>query len=191
LVKFLEENNEQEYKLSIDANADWTPEISEQYFQILKEIKNIYMIEQPFPVIIENNECQKWISVKEKYKSEGILVYGDESVGTSSDVNDLKELVHGINIKLDKTGGIREALRTVEAAKDANLNIWFGLMVCSSLSTTAVSALLPLATYGGDLDGILLVTPESDLFSSALRWDRKTGYIEPPNEPGLGVTRKD
>jgi len=192
LKKYMEENNIQGYKLSIDANADWTPDISEQYLSIITQYKDIiYMVEQPFPVIIEKDEHQKWVSVKQMYENAGILIYADESVGTSADVQNLKDLAHGVNIKLDKTGGIREALLTVEAANTENLKVWFGLMVCSSLATTATSALLPLASFGGDLDGILLVTPESDLFESALEWNTKTGFVRPPEQSGLGIKKKE
>jgi L-alanine-DL-glutamate epimerase-like enolase superfamily enzyme len=100
-------------------------------------------------------------------------------------------MIHGINIKLDKTGGIREALCAVSAATNANLQIWVGIMVSSRLSCSAASHILPYATFGGDLDGPLLVTEATDKFTDGMEWDKATGMVRPsPSHNGIGVTAK-
>jgi L-alanine-DL-glutamate epimerase-like enolase superfamily enzyme len=185
------EKNIKHCKLSIDANSDWTPEITEQFLDIIKEYKDyVYMLEQPFPVIIPEEDKQKWIALKHKYEQIGIYVYADESFATAEDTNTLSELVSGVNIKLDKTGGIRNALFAVKTAQSKNLRIWSGMMVGSSLATTATSVILPFTTFGGDLDGTLLVKSESDMFESELKWDPISGNISLPQTPGIGVKLK-
>eukprot|EP01124_Arcella_intermedia_P015873 TRINITY_DN22432_c0_g1_i2.p1 TRINITY_DN22432_c0_g1~~TRINITY_DN22432_c0_g1_i2.p1 ORF type:complete len:422 (-),score=74.35 TRINITY_DN22432_c0_g1_i2:57-1151(-) len=190
IKEVLDSRNIKDFKFVIDANADWDVETAEKYLHFLKTYQDlIYMVEQPFPVTITNEEYPKWRLLKDKYYEQGILICADESVSTSSGIKDIKQIANMVNIKLDKTGGIREALRTVEVARKENLVIWFGLMVCSSLSTRATATLLPLATFGGDLDGSLLILDESDLFQSNLIWD-STGNVTLSNHPGLGATLK-
>lgn len=98
----------------------------------------------------------------------------------------------GVNIKLEKTGGIREALRAIHLAKEHNLKIWIGMMVASGLSSNIAAHLLPLADYGGDLDGSLLVEEESELFEGGFTWDtdKDRGTVYLPSLPGIGMRVK-
>lgn len=177
---------------SIDANADWTPEVARQMLPVLMPYKQIIsMVEQPFPSHIDDaNEREQWKQIKMEYAVHGFSIYADESVSTSDDVAALSELSHGVNIKLDKTGGVREALRTWHAANELGLGVWIGIMVSSRLSTTMASCLLPLSTLGGDLDGQLLVDVQSDKFQKGLNWDIRTGMCTPPSGYGLGLELK-
>jgi L-alanine-DL-glutamate epimerase-like enolase superfamily enzyme len=177
---------------SIDANADWSPEVAFQMLPILLPYKHIIsMVEQPFGAHLKEEEIKAWEAVKEVYGKEGLVIYADESVSTASDIDRLLPISHGVNIKLDKTGGVREALRAREEAVKAGLGVWIGIMVSSSLSTSMASCILPLSTLGGDLDGQLLVLPNSDQFQGGLNWDTATGLCSPPSlSHGLGLSKK-
>jgi L-alanine-DL-glutamate epimerase-like enolase superfamily enzyme len=61
--------------------------------------------------------------VKAAYESHGILVFADESVSTAADIEKLWTIIHGINVKLEKAGGIRGALQVVTAAKVHKLKV--------------------------------------------------------------------
>jgi L-alanine-DL-glutamate epimerase-like enolase superfamily enzyme len=185
--------------ISIDANAAWTPKNALEFFDQIsvpenKDIKDmIYMIEQPFPVEIANIE-KEWEAVKNKYNGIGILVYADESVSTSSDVHQLAPFCNGVNIKLEKAGGIREALNIIRKCKLNGMLIWIGMMVGSILNTNTGAHLLSYTKLGGDLDGTLLVTEESQLFSGGFIWEthgeEPKSYIQMTESYGVGVTPK-
>lgn len=183
-----------QFNIMIDANSDWTPDVAREYLTILENIKeNFSILEQPFPWNIYNlprNEQLEWIDVKKKYEQRGFKIYADESVSIYEDVENLIEFCHGINIKLDKTGGIREALRVITKAQEYKLDIWFGIMVSSRLTNTATSCLLPLTNIGGDLDGQLLIDENCDKFTGGMRWDYNTGLVTPPEGYGLGLIKK-
>lgn len=68
--------------------------------------------------------------------------------------------------------------------------VWIGIMVSSRVSTTAAAALLSLSKFGGDLDGQLLVSEESDKFTGGLHWDTSRGLVAPADGPGLALVPK-
>jgi L-alanine-DL-glutamate epimerase-like enolase superfamily enzyme len=183
---------ERPFVWSIDANADWNPEVATQMLGIIAPYKDIIsMVEQPFGAHLEETEIVAWKVVKSDYAKAGFVIYADESVSTSEDLKTLYEICHGVNIKLDKAGGVREALRIWKEATDVfGLGVWIGIMVSSRLSTTMASCILPLSTLGGDLDGQLLVDVQSDKFTGGLNWDVETGLCSPPTVPGLGLKLK-
>lgn len=194
-IKEYMDSIERKYQLMVDANSDWTPEIALAYLPTFTKMKDVLtIVEQPFPwniATLATEEINKWVDVKEKYMAEGLKIYADESVSTSKDVEFLQKICNGVNIKLDKTGGIREALRTIQMARSYNLDVWMGIMVSSSLTNAATSTLLPLTDIGGDLDGQLLIEESSDLFLGGMNWDFKTGLVTPPKGNGLGVIVKE
>jgi hypothetical protein len=62
--------------------------------------------------------------VKAAYTEAGVNIVADESMKNIEDVPLLKDLVHGVNVKLEKTGGIRPGIQAIVAAKQAGLLIW-------------------------------------------------------------------
>lgn len=184
-----------EWGISVDANAAWTPEVAEGFLALLAPGRplsplraRIHMVEQPFPVWPDpctGEDAGRWEAFRDRCKGEaGILVYADESVATAADIAPLSRISHGVNIKLDKAGGPREAARAAAAARAAGLSVWFGCMVSSRLACTAAGHLLSLATYGVDLDGEILVTPQSQPCSGGLTWD--DGFVTLPCCPREG-----
>ena len=83
-------------------------------------------------------------------------VYVDEDCHTLADVAACREVAHGINIKLAKSGGIREAIRMTHAARALGLGVMLGCMVESGLGIAAGCAVAPLCDHV-DLDGNLLL----------------------------------
>jgi L-alanine-DL-glutamate epimerase-like enolase superfamily enzyme len=87
-------------------------------------------------------------------------------------------------IKLDKTGGIVEALRMIEMAKAFKLKTMLGCMISSSVSITAAAHLSPLVDYA-DLDGNLLIANDP---YAGVRVEK--GKLVLPDKPGLGLTKR-
>jgi len=143
------------------------------------------MVEQPFPVSVEISD--EWVKIKELYGKNGLMIYADESVCTYEDALPLSAFSHGVNVKLDKTGGIRNALRLITEAKNLNLKLWVGIMVSSQLSVTTASHILPLAGVG-DLDGSLLITSETNPFAEGCTI--QNGLVTVPVVAGIGVIKK-
>jgi len=94
----------------------------------------------------------------------------------------LADRVHGINIKLMKSGGVTEAQRMIHTARACGLKVMFGCYSDSSLLNTALAHLAPLADYL-DLDSHLNLL--DDPFTGA--WF-ENGRVLPTSKPGLGVT---
>ncbi|KAF2075032.1 hypothetical protein CYY_003684 [Polysphondylium violaceum] len=186
------------YKLSVDANSSWTPQVAKEYLSVLEPIKHmISMVEQPFPIETtkvsgNDKEIQEWREIKQLYQDKGIPLFADESVCTEKDLPLLVDLVHGVNVKLEKTGGFRSAVSTVLQAQELGLKTWIGCMVASSLNvSTAAHILTCLSEYGGDLDGGLLIDDETQLFENDGFQVDDNGLIHmTQSNYGIGVTYK-
>ena len=90
-----------------------------------------------------------------------IPVCADESCHTTIDLPRLKNRYEAINIKLDKTGGLTEALQLYQRARENNFKILIGCMVCTSLSIAPARLLASNADWV-DLDGPLLLACDRD-----------------------------
>ena len=110
----------------------------------------------------------------------------DENLLSDADVNiraipSLVNAYDGVNVKLDKCGGVQEALRTIQLAKSYGMKIMLGCMVSSSVSVTAAAHLSPLVDYA-DLDGNLLIA------NDPYRGVRvENGKLVLPSTAGLGL----
>ncbi len=110
-----------------------------------------------------------------------VPVYVDEDCHTLADVAGCAEIAHGINVKLAKSGGIREAVRMAHAARALGLGVMLGCMVESGLGIAAGCAVAPLCDHI-DLDGNLLLA--HDPWPGVVFVD---GVQVPSDQPGLGV----
>jgi L-Ala-D/L-Glu epimerase len=108
-------------------------------------------------------------------------VYVDEDCHVLADVARCGEIAHGINIKLAKSGGIREAVRMAHAARALGLGVMLGCMLESGLGIAAGCVVAPLCDHV-DLDGNLLLA--EDPCPGVAFVD---GVQVPSEEPGLGV----
>ena len=110
-----------------------------------------------------------------------VPIYVDEDCHTLADVAACAERAHGINVKLAKSGGIREAVRMVHAARALGLGTMLGCMVESGLGIAAGAHIASLFDHV-DLDGNILIAP--DPWPGVRFVD---GVQVPSDEPGLGV----
>jgi L-Ala-D/L-Glu epimerase len=111
-----------------------------------------------------------------------VPIYVDEDCHTLADVAACAERAHGINIKLAKSGGIREAIRMVHAARALDLGLMLGCMVESGLGIAAGAHIASLMDHI-DLDGNLLLA--EDPWPGVAFAD---GVQLPADRPGLGVS---
>jgi L-alanine-DL-glutamate epimerase-like enolase superfamily enzyme len=160
--------------LRVDANEGWKDrEIAIKKIEWLAK-QGVEFIEQP--VAAERLEDLRWIRERSP-----IPVFGDECCQRPSDIPKLAGVVDGVNIKLDKAGGILQAHRMIQIAKALGLKTMLGCMVSSSCSVTAAAHLSPLVDYA-DLDGNLLIA--NDPFRGVTV---KQGKLLLPERPGLGL----
>src|SRR5437763_6020585 len=138
-------------RLLLDANESWSPE---HYRKIVPEIHELgaELIEQPFPA--NADEVLETLD-------HPIPVCADESCHTSVDLPRLKGRYEVINVKLDKTGGLTEALRLCERARDSGFKLLIGCIVCTSLGIAPARLLASVAKWV-DLDGPLLLAHDRD-----------------------------
>jgi len=159
--------------LQVDANTAWSPSDA---VRVLREIEplGIELVEQP--VAREDLDGLRWVRERS-----GIPVFADESCHHLGDLANLVGRVDGVNLKIMKTGGLREMLRMIHAARALGLKVMLGSMVESSLALSAAAQVAPLADYL-DLDGHWLLA--DDPFDGA-PGDR--GAMTLSSRPGLGV----
>ena len=181
-------------KWSIDLNSDFDDVnlcIKLVNEILLKYKEFIYMIEQPFPVNIKDcKNINEWEKLKILCEKNNILIFADESINNFSSIEPLKNIISGINIKLEKCGGIRESLKCCEIAKKLNLKIWIGCMVGSSLLMNIAAALTPISEFN-DLDGDLLVDDKSHPCFNGFKWDKENDCIVLSKLNGIGVELKN
>ncbi|GIQ84498.1 mandelate racemase/muconate lactonizing enzyme/methylaspartate ammonia-lyase [Kipferlia bialata] len=186
--------------VAIDANCSHTPESASLLLdQCQAASLDLTILEQPFPVEVEDGDIESWSAFKDAAKERGVVTLSDESFHGRDPVANCQsasKVASAVNIKLEKVGGVRQGLLAAQTAKQAGLDVWAGIMVVSTLGVNASVVILKAATLGGDLDGALLVTPDSDKFSGGWQWGSEAGLgagcgsVLLSEEAGLGVTKK-
>ena len=152
-------------ELIVDANEAWTEANLEQNLAACAEA-GVTLVEQPLPAGRDGRLAQ----IKRP-----IAVCADESVHDRASLAALRERYDAINIKLDKTGGLTEALAMADAATAQGFGIMVGCMVATSLSMAPAMLLTSKARFV-DLDGPLLLARDRD---GGLRYDGSLVY--PPD----------
>ena len=137
--------------LIVDANEAWTPEIYQTMVAGLVDC-GVAMIEQPFPADADGALADL---------PRPIPLCADESCHTSADLPRLRGRYDLINIKLDKTGGLTEALALREAARAQGFGIMVGCMLATSLAMAPATLVAQGAEYV-DLDGPLLLARDRE-----------------------------
>jgi L-Ala-D/L-Glu epimerase len=159
-------------KVSIDANGGWQLDDAIALSHWLAD-QGITYIEQPLP---RGQEADLPVL----HERSPLPIFVDESCWTSADIPKLRDRVHGINIKLMKSGGLTEALRMVHTAQACGLEVMLGCYSDSSLANTAAAHLIPFATHV-DLDSHLNLL--DDPFIGA---QIHQGGLTLSDRPGLG-----
>jgi len=160
--------------LRVDANEGWKDKEEAVRKINWLESQGVEFIEQPMPA--EMIEETRWVRSRVH-----IPVIADESCLHPADIPKLAGAFDGINVKLDKAGGILEAYRMIQIAKSLHMKTMLGCMVSSSVSVTAAAHLSPLVDYA-DLDGNLLIA--NDPYTGVTV---QNGKLILPGGPGLGL----
>ena len=158
--------------LQVDVNEFWSLEEALDALPQLAELGVAYC-EQPLPAGDTGGRTLK--------ERSPIPIYVDEDCHRLDDVAVCAEIAHGINIKLAKSGGIREAVRMAHAARALGLGVMLGCMLESGLAIAAGCVVAPLCDHV-DLDGNLLLA--EDPWPGVAFTD---GVQIPSDRPGLGV----
>jgi len=162
--------------LMVDVNEYWELDEAIQNVQALAEL-GVEYVEQPLPARDPGGARLKAAST--------LPIYVDEDCHTLADVAACAERAHGVNIKLAKSGGIREAIRMAHAARALGLGVMLGCMIESGLGIAAGCVVAPLCDHI-DLDGNLLLAEDP--------WEGvefADGVQTPSKSHGLGVHRRD
>lgn len=138
------------------------------------EKQGVEFIEQPLPAA--NLEDMNWIR-----KRVHIPIIADEACLHPADIPRLAPHFDGVNVKIDKCGGLLEGRRMIELARSLNLKVMLGCMVSSSAAITAAASLSPMVDYA-DLDGFLLIS--NDPYEGV---KVEQGRLTLPDRPGLGL----
>ena len=160
--------------LVVDANQGW-----KDRYKALEEIywlrdQGVQMVEQPLPV--DRIKDTAWLTERSP-----LPIYADESLQRLRDVTAIQHAFSGINIKLMKCTGLREAREMITLARALGMGVMLGCMTETSCAVSAAAQLSPLVDFA-DLDGNLLIA--NDLFDGV---KVEGGKLTLPDRPGIGV----
>jgi L-alanine-DL-glutamate epimerase-like enolase superfamily enzyme len=161
-----------ELPLQVDVNEYWS---IDEALENVRELAGlgVQYVEQPLRAGDPDGARLK--------RESPLPIFVDEDVHTLDDVREAAERAHGINIKLAKSGGIREAVRMTNAARALGLGLMLGCMIESGLGIAAACQIASLFDHV-DLDGNLLLAEDP--------WpgvELHDGVQVPSDQPGLGV----
>ncbi len=165
-------------RLCVDANSAWQVDEAVRIIPRLA-VYDLLFVEQPIP----GAKVEDWHRLRRLLPDGLPPLIADESVQSASDIPPLAGAADGINIKLAKAGGLREARRMIALARVLNMQVMLGCIVESSVGITAAAHLAPLVDFA-DLDGNLDVV--NDPYAGV---KMEHGRIHLSQEPGLRVTR--
>ena len=138
-------------QLIVDANESWNEANLEANLAACVAA-GVSLVEQPLPAGRDDALAQM---------TRPLTICADESVHASGSLEALRGRYDAVNIKLDKTGGLTEALAMADAARALGFDIMVGCMVATSLSMAPAMLLTPLARFV-DLDGPLLLAEDCE-----------------------------
>lgn len=163
--------------LIVDANQGWTDrEVALREVEWLAS-QDVRLVEQPFAK--DRLDDTAWLRERSP-----LPLFADESCQRLSDVPRLTGVFDGINVKLMKCTGLREARAMITVARALGLKVMLGCMTETSCAISAAAQLSPLVDWA-DLDGALLI--RNDPFDGARIVD---GRVTLTDLPGIGIVRR-
>ena len=163
----------------VDANEAWTTkEEALRKLEWLAADGHIEFIEQPMPA---SSNPEDFVWLKERSP---LPIFGDESYHHATDVALCADCLHGVNVKLAKTGGISGAYDALQAARKAGLKTMIGCMIESSVLISAAAHLAELTDHL-DIDGNLLITNDPYVGATAERG--RVSFAKAQERAGLRV----
>ena len=163
-------------ELRVDANSGWTRKQAIRMLPVLEEF-GVTVLEQP----LERDDLE---GLAEVTRHSRLPVIADESCLVAADIPGLIGKVDGINIKLAKTGSLREAIRMIAIARAHHMMVMVGCMIESSIGITAAAHFCPLVDIC-DLDGAALLAHDPYAGATIER-----GQLRLPEGPGLGLSAR-
>ena len=162
--------------LAVDANQGWKDKEKalDEIFWLYEN--GVVMVEQPMAK--ERMDDNAWITERSP-----IPVFADEAIQRLADIPSIKGAYHGINIKLMKCTGMREAWKMVNYAQAEGMKVMVGCMTETSCAVSAAAQLSPAVDFA-DLDGNLLIT--NDLYKGM---EVVNGRVTLSDLPGIGVQK--
>lgn len=162
--------------IAVDANQGWTDR--QQAIDMIHWLhsQGVVMVEQPMPK--DRLDDIAWIT-----QQSPLPIFADESIQRLSDIQRLKGAFTGINIKLMKCTGMREAWKMLTTARALGMKVMIGCMTETSCGISAAAQLSPAVDFA-DLDGNLLIS--NDRFKGV---QVVGGRLQLPALPGIGVER--
>ena len=161
-------------ELRVDANCGWTRKQAIRMLPMLEEF-GVTVLEQPLPA--PDREGLAAVT-----RAARIPIIADESCLVATDIPPLVGAVDGINIKLAKTGSLREALRMIAVARAHHMMVMVGCMIESSIGITAAAQVTPLVDIC-DLDGAALLARDPYVGATI-----DNGQLKLSEAPGLGLS---
>ena len=163
--------------ITVDANQGWKDRDDALRMIEWLASRRVEFIEQPMPK--EQLDDAAWL-----YERSPLPLIADESVQRLGDIMPAHGAFHGINIKLMKCTGLREAQKMIILARALGMKVMLGCMTETSCAISAAAQLSPLVDWA-DLDGALLI--KNDPFDGVSIVD---GRITLTSRPGIGVTKR-
>ena len=160
--------------LYVDVNEGWKDRA--QAVEMIKwmEGQGVVLVEQPLPA----DDLDGARFVRDRVD---MPIVADEACITLADIPRIADAYDGINVKLQKAGGLRMARRMIDKARELKMRVMLGCMIETSIGITAAAHLSPLVDHA-DLDGNLLIA--NDPFRGVTV---RQGRLVLPDRPGLGV----
>ena len=162
--------------ICVDVNQGWKDRAAALDMIHWLKGKGVVFVEQPMPK--ERVDDLAWLTERSP-----LPIFGDEGVQRLPDVKKAVGVYNGINIKLMKSTGMREAHKMLILARALGLRVMLGCMVESSCAISAASQLSPMVDFA-DLDGALLIS--NDVFDGTKIID---GKVTLTDRPGIGVRK--
>ena len=160
--------------IAVDANQGWKDK--DKALEMIHWLAEhgVVMVEQPMPK--EMLDENAWIT-----ENSPLPVFADEAIQRLKDIPSIKGAYSGINIKLMKCTGMREAWKMASYARTEGMKVMIGCMTETSCAVSAAAQLSPVVDFA-DLDGNLLIS--NDLFEGMTVVN---GRITLPDRPGIGL----
>jgi L-Ala-D/L-Glu epimerase len=163
--------------ITTDANQGWKDKTEALKMIEWLATKGVMFVEQPMPK--EQPDDTAWLRERSP-----LPLIGDESVQRLADVKKAHGVFDGINIKLMKCTGMREAYKMITLARALDMKVMLGCMTETSCAISAAAQLSPLVDWA-DLDGAVLI--KNDLFDGATIVD---GKVTLTDRPGIGIVKR-
>ena len=160
--------------LAVDANQGWTDREKALDEILWLAEQGVVMVEQPMPK--ERLDDNAWITERSP-----LPIFADESIQRLADIPAIKGAYSGINIKLMKCTGMREAWKMLTYARAEGMRVMVGCMTETSCAVSAAAQLSPAVDFA-DLDGNLLIS--NDRFTGVTV---EGGRLVLPDRPGIGL----